>query len=71
MESPESGQQLADVKYVETYDFKQPKLFSKEIMRNLRSLHDIFARSVSRIFSSALRAKVDVSLEKIEQISSS
>ncbi len=71
MESPESGQQLADVKYVETYDFKQPKLFSKEIMRNLRSLHDIFARSVSRIFSSALRAKVDVGLEKIEQISSS
>jgi flagellar motor switch protein FliM len=60
-----------DVKYVESYDFKQPKLFSKEIMRNLRSLHDIFARSISRIFSSALRQKVDVSLEKIDQLSSS
>jgi flagellar motor switch protein FliM len=71
MESKESGHQLRDVKYVEPYDFKQPKLFSKEIMRNLRSLHDIFARSISRIFSSALRTKVDVSLERIDQLSSS
>ncbi|MCW9705368.1 flagellar motor switch protein FliM [Fodinibius salsisoli] len=71
MESQEPGQQLGNVKYVETYDFKQPKLFSKEIMRNLRSLHDIFARSISRIFGSALRKKVDVSLEKIDQLSSS
>jgi len=71
MESQQTGQQPGDVKYVEPYDFKQPKLFSKEIMRNLRSLHDIFARSVSRIFGSALRTKVDVSLEKIDQLSSS
>jgi len=71
MESQQTEQQTGDVKYVETYDFKQPKLFSKEIMRNLRSLHDIFARSVSRIFGSALRTKVDVSLEKIDQLSSS
>ncbi len=71
MESQESGQTLGNVKYVEDYDFKQPKLFSKEIMRNLRSLHDMFARSISRIYSSALRKKVDVSLEKIDQLSSS
>lgn len=71
MESQKPGPELGDVKYVETYDFKQPKLFSKEIMRNLRSLHDMFARSISRIFSSALRRKVDVSLEKIDQLSSS
>ncbi|WP_138430783.1 flagellar motor switch protein FliM [Fodinibius saliphilus] len=69
METQKSEQKLNNVKYVESYDFKQPKLFSKEIMRNLRSLHDMFARSLSRIFSSALRQKVDVSLQKIDQLS--
>jgi flagellar motor switch protein FliM len=71
MESQRSEKNASKVKYVEPYDFKQPKLFSKEIMRNLRSLHDIFARSLSRVFSSALRRKVDVSLQKIDQFSSS
>lgn len=71
MDSNHHGKPRGTVKYVEPYDFKQPKLFSKEIMRNLRSLHDIFARSISRIFSSALRQKVDVTLQKIEQLSSS
>lgn len=71
MESRRTRQKHGKVKYVEPYDFKQPKLFSKEIMRNLRSLHDIFARSLSRVFSSALRRKVDVSLEEINQLSSS
>lgn len=58
-------------KYVEPYDFKQPKLFSKEIMRTLRTLHDVLARNLSRVFSSALRQKVDVSMNKIDQISTS
>lgn len=71
MDSHQSEKQFRNVKYVEPYDFKQPKLFSKEIMRNLRSLHDMFARSTSRVFSSALRRKVDVSLDKIQQLSSS
>lgn len=57
------------VKYVESYDFKHPKLFSKEIMRTLRTLHDVLARSLSRVFSSALRKKVDVHLRGIDQFS--
>jgi len=64
-------QQLGNVKYVESYDFKHPKLFSKEIMRNLQSLHDMLARNLSRVFSSALRQKVDVTLRKIDQLSTS
>ncbi|MFP8488651.1 flagellar motor switch protein FliM [Gracilimonas sp. Q87] len=58
------------VKYVESYDFRQPKLFSKEIMRTLRTIHDVFSRNLSRIFSSSLRYKVDISLSKIMQLSS-
>lgn len=55
---------------VETYNFKQPKLFSKEIMGRLRSLHEVLARNLSRIFSNTLRKKVDVNLHKIDQVTS-
>ena len=58
-------------KFVEPYDFKQPKLFSKEIMRTLHTIHDVLARNLSRVFSSALRQKVDVHMHKIDQISTS
>lgn len=56
-----------NVKYVEIYDFKRPKLFSKEIMRTIGSIHDAIARGLSRIYSSSLRYKVDVYLSRIEQ----
>jgi flagellar motor switch protein FliM len=71
MKSSPSPKRPGKVKYVESYDFRQPKLFSKEIMRTLRSLHDVFARNLSRVFSSALRHKVDVHLQKIDQLSTS
>lgn len=59
-----------NVKRVENYNFKQPKLFSKEIMGKLRALHDVLARNLSRVFSNTLRKKVDVHLHKIDQITS-
>jgi flagellar motor switch protein FliM len=62
--------ELGNVKYVESYDFKHPKLFSKEIMSTLHTIHDVFSRNLSRIFSSSLRYKVDVSLHKVDQLSS-
>jgi len=58
------------VKYVVPYDFKRPKLFSKEIMRTISQIHDSIARGLSRIFSNSLNYKVDVSLSRIEQFSS-
>lgn len=69
MESKRREQKLGKEKYVESYDFRHPKLFSKEIMRNLRTLHDMFARSLSRVFSTALRHKIDVLLYGIDQLS--
>lgn len=71
MNSVSAQQKPGKRKYVEPYDFRQPKLFSKEIMRTLRTLHDVLARNLSRVFSSALRQKVDVHLHKIDQISTS
>ncbi len=58
-------------KYVEPYDFKHPKLFSKEIMRTLRTLHEVMARNLSRVFSTGLRTKVDIKLVKIDQLATS
>ncbi|MDG5766739.1 FliM/FliN family flagellar motor switch protein [Balneolales bacterium ANBcel1] len=58
-------------KYVEAYDFKHPKLFSKEIMRTLRTIHEVFARNLNRVFSTGLRQKVDVKLSQIDQLASS
>ncbi len=69
MEARQPNQHLGNVKYVEAYDFKQPKLFSKEIMTSLYAIHDVFSRNLSRIFSSSLRYKVDVFLKKIDQLS--
>jgi len=69
MNSVPQKQKPGKRKYVTSYDFRQPKLFSKEIMRTLRTLHDVLARNLGRVFSSALRQKVDVNLNKIDQIS--
>lgn len=56
-------------KVVESYDFREPKLFSKEIISSLRSTHDMMARNLNRVFSSALRQRVEVGLQTIDQIS--
>lgn len=37
-------------------------------MRSLRSLHEVMARSLSRVFSSNSRAKVDIKLSRINQL---
>jgi flagellar motor switch protein FliM len=70
MESKQPRQGSGNVKFVEPYDFKHPKLFSKEIMRTLQLIHDTLARNMSRIISSSLRYKVDVNLNRIDQLSS-
>jgi flagellar motor switch protein FliM len=67
MDSQSPKKRKGKVKYVVPYDFKRPKLFSKEIMRTISQIHDNVARGMSRIFSTSLSYKVDVSLSRIEQ----
>lgn len=64
---PGSRRRPGKLKLVEAYDFRQPKLFSKEIMSSLRSIHDVLARNLNRIMSSALRQKAEVYLNTIYQ----
>ncbi|MEX0648311.1 MAG: FliM/FliN family flagellar motor switch protein [Balneolaceae bacterium] len=53
---------------VRDYDFKQPKLVSKEIIRAMRNIHEMFVRHVQRIYSSILNHPVDVTLRNVEQV---
>jgi len=55
-------------KDVATYDFKHPKLVSKEIMRVLRNMHELLSRNLSRIFTNTIGSKVEVDLKSIEQV---
>ncbi len=71
MDSQSPQKRKGKVKYVVPYDFKRPKLFSKEIMRTISQIHDNVSRGMGRIFSTSLNYKTDVSLSRIEQFSPS
>ena len=53
---------------IKEYDFKHPKLVSKEIMRTLRKIHEQFARNLKRLYGTTLNQKFEVTLEEIEQV---
>ena len=53
---------------IKKYDFRHPKLVSKEIMRALHKIHNLFGRNVKRIFSNSLNLKTEVTLHDIEQV---
>lgn len=59
---------LSKKKEVLNYDFKHPRLVSKEQMRSLRNLHEIFARNMSVAFTNYLRTMIDVQLLAIDQV---
>ena len=53
---------------VKNYDFKHPKLVSKEIMRILHNIHEEFARNLTRILSNALALRVEIVVWNIDQV---
>lgn len=53
---------------VYNYDFKHPRLVSKEQMRSLRNLHETFARNMGVAFTNYLRTMIDVQLVAIDQV---
>ncbi|MDP7034619.1 MAG: flagellar motor switch protein FliM [Planctomycetota bacterium] len=50
------------------YDFKRPERVSKDQMRALENLHEIFARNFSATLSSYLRTIADIKLISVEQL---
>ncbi len=58
----------AAIDEVRNYDFKHPKLVSKEIMRILHNIHDELARNLTRILSNALGLRVEIMVWEIDQV---
>jgi flagellar motor switch protein FliM len=53
---------------IRSYDFKHPKLVSKEIMRILHNIHEQFTRNLTRIFANTLALRVEVDVLDIDQV---
>ncbi len=53
---------------VAVYDFKRPHRFSKDRVRALQRIHEQFAREFSGMVSAKLRARVDLNVASIEQL---
>lgn len=62
------GSGSATDRHVKSYDFKHPKLVSKEIMRALRNIHELLSRNLNRIFTDSLNQKVEVTLDDIDEV---
>ena len=64
----EDTQRLAPGKaLVTSYDFRRPKLISKDQMRTLQMLHDTFAKAFANTLSLYLRTIVNANLALVEQ----
>lgn len=50
------------------YDFKRPERVSKEQIRSLETLHEIFARNLNASLSALMRTIVEVRLSSVEQL---
>lgn len=59
------GQKLEDIR---NYDFKHPKLVSKEIMRILHNIHEQFSSDLVGIFNRTLAIRVGVDVIDIDQV---
>lgn len=50
------------------YDFRRPNKFSKEQLRTLQALHDVFARLLSNFLTGYLRNNIQIAVASVDQI---
>lgn len=55
-------------KQIVPYDFKRPERVSKDQMRSIETMHEVFARNLSAALSGLLRSIVDISLTNVDQL---
>ena len=65
---PKQGESSEDKDSTYLYDFKHPNRVSKDQLRNLRTIHESFARALATYLTTLLRTIVDVSLLSIDQV---
>lgn len=65
----EKGLEVPEVeKEIRLYDFRRPERVSKDQIKILRNIHEIFARLLSPYLSNTLRTMVDVKSPVIDQV---
>ncbi|MFC4711656.1 flagellar motor switch protein FliM [Planococcus dechangensis] len=65
----QKGSEASNSKKVHTYDFKKALRFSQDQIRTLSRIHENFARLLTSYFSTQLRTYVQITAEKVEQVS--
>jgi len=53
---------------IKSYDFRRPNKFSKEHLRTLETLHNLFARHATSFLSGYLRSNINIELVSVSQI---
>jgi flagellar motor switch protein FliM len=65
---PEDFRPAANNRKIKIYDFKRPDRFSREQIRTVSMMHEMFARSVTSMLSSYFRMMVHVHVASIDQL---
>jgi flagellar motor switch protein FliM len=53
---------------IRSYDFRQPKLISKEVLRLMKGMHEPYLRHIKRMYSTLLGQPVNVTLSGTRQV---
>lgn len=53
---------------IRIYDFKHPKLVSKENLRALHNIHEMLSLNLNRVFSDSLGEKIEVGMRQIHEV---
>jgi len=61
------GRAMARRSNIRLYDFRRPDKFSKEQIRTLQMVHDNYARALATVFTTHLRAGVEVGVTAVHQ----
>lgn len=67
-ENQKDVEREADKETTYLYDFKHPNRVTKDQLRNLRTIHESFSRTLATYLTTLLRTIVDVNLLSIDQV---
>jgi flagellar motor switch protein FliM len=69
VESPDVGEtEIRRTDRYSLYDFKRPERVSRDQLRSISTLHDVFARNFQAALSGMLRTITDVRVEAVDQL---
>lgn len=63
-----SSSSSSKTKHVLPYDFKRPERVSKDQLRSIETMHEVFSRNLAASVSGMIRTIIDISLSNIDQM---